>query len=53
MSDTQNPISMTGLVASTDGRRVVHASGEGVDPVSLGARLAQQVLEQGAGELLP
>ena len=52
-SNTQYPISMTGLVASTDGRRVVRASGEGVDPVSLGARLAQQVLEQGAGELLP
>ncbi len=53
MSNTLSPISMTGLVASADGRRVVRASGEGVDPVSLGAQLAQQALAQGAGELLP
>jgi hydroxymethylbilane synthase len=43
---------LTGFVASTDGRRVIHASGEGTDPLSLGAALAQQALDQGAGELL-
>jgi hydroxymethylbilane synthase len=53
MSNTQYSISMTGLVASTDGKRVVRATAEGVDPVLLGTQLAQQVLAQGAGELLP
>jgi hypothetical protein len=31
---------------------VMRVSGEGADPLSLGAELAQQALGQGAGELL-
>lgn len=48
----QSRIQMTGLVASPDGRRAVRVSGEGNDPLALGAELAQQALAQGAGELL-
>jgi hydroxymethylbilane synthase len=43
---------MTGLVASPDGRRAIRVSGEGNDPLALGAELAQQALAQDAGELL-
>ena len=46
-------IQMTGLVASSDGRRVIRVSGVSADPVTLAAELAQQALAQGAGELLP
>jgi hydroxymethylbilane synthase len=46
-------ISLTGLVASPDGRRVIRVSGEGVDPLALGQSLAEQALTQGAGELIP
>ncbi len=49
----QSKIQMTGLVASPDGRRAIRVSGEGNDPLALGAELAQQALAQGAGELLP
>jgi len=45
-------IELTGLVASTDGRRVIRVSGEGLDPTTLGVELAQQALAQGAGDLL-
>ncbi len=45
-------VTLTGLVASTDGRQVIRLSGEGPDPVEVGTRLAQQALAQGAKELL-
>ena len=45
-------VQLTGLVASTDGRRVIRVSGEGSAPAALGADLAQEALAQGAGELL-
>ena len=45
-------IALTGLVASSDGRRVIRVSGQGADPAALGMELAQQALAQGAGELL-
>jgi hydroxymethylbilane synthase len=45
--------SLASLVASPDGRKVVRVSGKGFDPHELGARLARQALEAGAGELLP
>lgn len=45
-------ISLTGSVASLDGRRVIRVAGEGSDPNGLGEQLAQQALAQGAGELL-
>jgi hydroxymethylbilane synthase len=43
---------LTGLAASPDGRRVIRVFGEGDEPAALGLRLAQQALNQGAGELL-
>jgi len=45
-------LSLTGLVATVDGRRVVRVSGTGSDPQALGADLARQALAQGAQELL-
>jgi hydroxymethylbilane synthase len=50
----QSPvISLTGLVASPDGRLVVKVSGEGTDPLTLGSELACDALAQGADALLP
>ena len=43
---------LNGIVAASDGRRVVRVSGEGRDPAELGRRLAGEALAQGAGELL-
>lgn len=43
---------LDGLVASTDGHRVIRVSGEGVDPIALGEAMARQALAQGAEELL-
>jgi len=45
--------SLAGLVASTDGCRVVRVSSAGHDPAAVGAQAAQQALRAGAGELLP
>lgn len=45
-------ISLTGLVASQDGRLVIRVTGEGSEPHIIGAQLAQKALAQGAGELL-
>jgi hydroxymethylbilane synthase len=45
-------ISMTGLVASLDGTRTIRVHGTGDDPRSLGAKLAQEALRQGAHEIL-
>lgn len=45
-------ITMEGLVASSDGRRVIRAAASGEDPLELGARLARIALEQGAREVL-
>lgn len=52
MRNPQSKIHMIGLVASPDGRRAIRVSGEGSDPLALGAELAQQALAQNAGELL-
>ncbi len=45
-------ISMTGLVASLDGKQIVRVSGEGEDPLDLGEKLARRALDLGAGNLL-
>ena len=45
-------LSLTGLVATVDGRRVIRVSGAGDDPQALGAGLAAQALGLGARELL-
>jgi hydroxymethylbilane synthase len=45
-------LQLTGLVAALSGGKQVQVNGHGGDGWVLGARLAQQALDQGAGELL-
>ena len=45
-------LSMTGLVASTDGKQIVRVRGEGDDPLDLGKKLANRALDLGAGSIL-
>ena len=45
-------LSLSALVASADGRRVVRAHAEGSDPESVGAAAAQALREQGADAIL-
>jgi len=45
-------IVMQGLVAATDGTRVIKVRGQGEEPQALGNQLAQKALAQGAGEVL-
>lgn len=45
-------VSLIGLVASTDGRRVIRLSHAGNDPIDVGSQLARQALAQGAAELM-
>jgi hydroxymethylbilane synthase len=40
------------VVASADGRKMICAEGRHADPERLGEQLAQQLLDQGAGEIL-
>jgi hydroxymethylbilane synthase len=50
--DQVGGLTMDGLVATTDGRRVIRVSGSGADPMLLGQALARKALEMGAAELL-
>lgn len=52
ISDSQSLVSMVGLAASLDGRCAIRVSGEGTDPLALGAELAYRALARGAGEML-
>ncbi len=45
-------VTLTGLVAALDGRKIIKESMSSKDPESLGESLAQKLLDQGAGELL-
>jgi len=45
-------ISLTGLVISEDGKIIVKVTGQGGNALRLGNELAQQAIEQGAGEIL-
>ncbi len=45
-------ILMTGVVAATDGSRMIKVRAEGDHPENLGNQLAMQALAQGAGEIL-
>jgi hydroxymethylbilane synthase len=45
-------ISLTGLVAYPDGKKVIKVSSRGNDPFELGKRLAQETLKQGATDIL-
>ncbi len=49
---SRSVISMTGLVISEDGTKVVKVTGQGVDPLELGRELAQQAITQGAKDIL-
>jgi hydroxymethylbilane synthase len=51
-SGARSTVEMTGLVASLDGRRVIHTQGAGDDPLVLGAELAKEAIKQGADEIL-
>ena len=48
----EQSLSLTGLVATVDGRRVIRVTASGADPHPLGATLAGRALAQGARELL-
>jgi hydroxymethylbilane synthase len=45
-------ISLTGLVASTDGKQVIKVSRSGNTPIGLGKQLSQDALIQGASDIL-
>jgi hydroxymethylbilane synthase len=51
-AEAKGPLTMTGLVASVDGSKVIRVIGEGHDPAELGKILAEQALAEGAGALL-
>ncbi len=48
----QGQVSLQGIVAAPDGKRLLRLSGRGQDAYQLGLDLAKQALEQGAAELL-
>ncbi len=50
--DENNQISITGLVAALDGRKIIKETACGEDPENLGESLARALLQQGAGKLL-
>ena len=45
-------ISLTGLVISHDGKKVIRVTGQGIEPLQLGQQLAQQALVEGANKIL-
>ena len=51
-SGQQSAISLTGLVASVDGKKLIKVTGEGSEPKELGYRLAKEAIDQGANEIL-
>jgi hydroxymethylbilane synthase len=51
-SEGNGMIHLMGRVLSPDGRKVLNVRGQGVEAVQLGKDLAQQVMEQGAREIL-
>jgi hydroxymethylbilane synthase len=52
ISDQLSVISLTGLVISEDGKKVVKITGQGADALRLGYELAQKAIQQGADEIL-
>jgi hydroxymethylbilane synthase len=45
-------VSLTGLVASPDGQRVIKVAGDGNEPTALGKQLAEEAIKQGAANIL-
>ncbi|MEO8355847.1 MAG: hydroxymethylbilane synthase [Chloroflexota bacterium] len=52
LSEQSSVISLTGLVISEDGRKIVKVTGHGTDALQLGNELAQKAIAQGANEIL-
>lgn len=52
VSGQQSTISLSGLVASLDGTKLIKVAGEGAESVELGNQLAQDAISQGANEIL-
>ena len=52
VSNQQSAISLKGLVASVDGKKLIKVTGEGADPIELGNRLAQEAIAKGADKIL-
>lgn len=50
--NAQGQLKLCGLVASTNGQQVIHVFNKDEDPYQLGALVAQEALEMGAGALL-
>jgi hydroxymethylbilane synthase len=48
----EGPMTLTGMVASQDGKKLLKASASGTDPKSLGEHVARQLLEAGADAIL-
>ncbi|MCG3141681.1 MAG: Porphobilinogen deaminase [Anaerolineae bacterium] len=51
-SDQSSVISLTGLVISEDGKKVVKVTGEEIDALELGNELAQKAINNGADKIL-
>jgi len=49
---SKQTITLTGLVASPDGKQMIKVTGEGNDSIQLGKELAQNAITQGANEIL-
>jgi len=52
VSDQRSAISLTGLVASVDGKRLIKVTDEGANPFDLGKQLANEAISKGASEIL-
>ena len=50
--EQETVISLTGLVSSPDGKKVIKVTGEGNNAIKLGKKLAQEALAQGAARIL-
>ena len=52
VSGQQSAISLTGLVASIDGKQLIKVIGKGSDPKELGKQLAEEAITKGANQIL-
>ena len=52
INEQSSVISLTGLVISEDGKRVVKIIGQGMDALELGNELSRKAIQQGADEIL-
>lgn len=52
VSDQSSVISLTGLVISENGKKIVKATGQGTNSLELGKQLATEAIENGADQIL-